>query len=94
LDLLYQHKYTIIDWPVGVPAIGPDFCVKCLTADELQALTVPFLKEQMGTDYHSEAPGEDEEDLDNMVPVPDSSFHLRKWSPGEFNGLWISVLPV
>ncbi|KAI6156268.1 hypothetical protein EDD17DRAFT_1512594 [Pisolithus thermaeus] len=54
LDLLFTHKYTIVDWPAGVPAISQHFNVKHLTADELHALTVPFLKEQMGNDYHTE----------------------------------------
>ncbi|KAI6095848.1 hypothetical protein EDD16DRAFT_1720460 [Pisolithus croceorrhizus] len=55
LDLLFTHKHTIIDWPAGVPAISRNFNVKRLTADELRALTVPFLKEQMGKDYEMEA---------------------------------------
>ncbi|KIO02052.1 hypothetical protein M404DRAFT_28036 [Pisolithus tinctorius Marx 270] len=62
LDLLYVHQYTITDWPAGVPAVGLDFNVKCLNADELCALTVPFLKESMHADYHAEAPLDEEED--------------------------------
>ncbi|KAI6009557.1 hypothetical protein F5J12DRAFT_782065 [Pisolithus orientalis] len=59
LDLLYVHQYTITDWPAGVPAVGLDFNVKHLNADELHALTVPFLKESMGADYLAEAPLDD-----------------------------------
>ncbi|KAI6114654.1 hypothetical protein EV401DRAFT_2074060 [Pisolithus croceorrhizus] len=71
LDLLFTHKHTIIDWPAGVPAISRNFNVKCLTADELRALTVPFLKEQMGKDYEMEATVDDEDDHgDFVVPVP------------------------
>ncbi|KAI6008699.1 hypothetical protein F5J12DRAFT_782162 [Pisolithus orientalis] len=58
-----------------------DFNVKCLNADELCALTVPFLKESMGADYHAEAPLDDEEDqAEYLVPLPNSSFYLKKWT--------------
>ncbi|KAI6019756.1 hypothetical protein F5J12DRAFT_890060 [Pisolithus orientalis] len=78
LDLLFIHKHTIVDWPAGVPAVGPDFNVKCLNANELCALTVPFLTEQMEQDYKLEAPAEEEED--HIVPVPASSFYLKHWT--------------
>lgn len=78
LDLLFVHKHTVVDWPAGVPAVGPDFNVKRLNADELHALTVPFLKEQMEQDYNLEAPAEEEED--HFVPVPASSFYLKHWT--------------
>ncbi|KAI6004559.1 hypothetical protein EDC04DRAFT_2611648 [Pisolithus marmoratus] len=81
LDLLFAHKYTIIDWPGGVPAVSQNFNVKCLNADELCALTGPFLKEQMGNDYHMEATVEDEDDHANdVVPVPAVSFSLKPWT--------------
>ncbi|KAI6015822.1 hypothetical protein BKA83DRAFT_4498528 [Pisolithus microcarpus] len=81
LDLLFAHKHTIVDWPAGVPAINQDFNVKRLTADELRALTVPFLKEQMGNDYHVEAAVEGEDDRgDYIVPEPASSFRLKPWT--------------
>ncbi|KAI6003500.1 hypothetical protein F5J12DRAFT_783565 [Pisolithus orientalis] len=58
-----------------------DFNVKCLNADELCALTVPFLKESMGADYHAEAPLDDEEDqAEYLVPLLNSSFYLKKWT--------------
>ncbi|KAI6014601.1 hypothetical protein BKA83DRAFT_4129797 [Pisolithus microcarpus] len=86
LDLLYVHQYTLVDWPVGVPAVSADFNVKCLNADELQSLTLPFLKEQMGDDYLSEVPGDDEDvDDDHLVPVPRSSFYLQDWSAGQLD---------
>ncbi|KAI6119182.1 hypothetical protein EDD16DRAFT_1706870 [Pisolithus croceorrhizus] len=81
LDLLFTHKHTIIDWPAGVPAISRNFNVKRLTADELRALTVPFLKEQMGKDYEMEAMVDDEDNHgDFVVPVPTSSFCLEPWT--------------
>ncbi|KAI5993127.1 hypothetical protein F5J12DRAFT_786008 [Pisolithus orientalis] len=80
LDLLYVHQCTITDWPAGVPAVGPDFNVKCLNADELHALTVPFLKESMGADYHAEAPLDDEDQAEYLVPLLNSSFYLKKWT--------------
>ncbi|KAI5988568.1 hypothetical protein EDD15DRAFT_2371267 [Pisolithus albus] len=84
-----------MDWPVHVPTVGPDFNIRRLNADELSALVVPFLKEQMGLDYNAEAPGEDE-DQDGPMIVLSSSFHLKKWTseqvalfrladPGMFN---------
>ncbi|KAI5998980.1 hypothetical protein F5J12DRAFT_784822 [Pisolithus orientalis] len=73
-------EYTITDWPAGVPAVGLDFNAKCLNADELCALTVPFLKESMGADYHAEAPLDDEEDqAEYLFPLLNSSFYLKKW---------------
>ncbi|KIN99270.1 hypothetical protein M404DRAFT_30692 [Pisolithus tinctorius Marx 270] len=80
LNLLYMHQYTIVDWPAAVPAVGLDFNIKGLSADELHALTVPFLKEQMGAYFHSEVHVEDEGD-DSLVPVPMASFDLREWTP-------------
>ncbi|KAI6011457.1 hypothetical protein BKA83DRAFT_4131866 [Pisolithus microcarpus] len=81
LDLLFTHKHTIVDWPARVPAINQDFNVKSLTADELHALTVPFLKEQMGSDYHIEAAVEGEDDCgDYIVLAPVSSFCLKLWT--------------
>ncbi|KAI6021051.1 hypothetical protein EDC04DRAFT_2607392 [Pisolithus marmoratus] len=56
LDVLYAAQYTVIDWPAHVPAVGPDFNIRCLNANELHGLVVPFLKEQMGADYYAEAP--------------------------------------
>ncbi|KAI6097828.1 hypothetical protein F5141DRAFT_1219920 [Pisolithus sp. B1] len=81
LDLLFTHKYAIVDWPVEVPAISQHFNVKCLTADELHALTVPFLKEQMGNDYHTETRiDDDDEHGDYIVPEPALSFSLKPWT--------------
>ncbi|KAI6096647.1 hypothetical protein F5141DRAFT_1220609 [Pisolithus sp. B1] len=81
LDLLFTHKYVIVDWPVGVPAISQHFNVKHLTADELCALTVPFLKEQMGNDYPMETRiDDDDEHGDYIVPEPASSFSLKPWT--------------
>ncbi|KIN95979.1 hypothetical protein M404DRAFT_33726 [Pisolithus tinctorius Marx 270] len=78
---LPDFNYTITDWPAGVPAVGLDFNVKCPNADELCALTVPFLKESMGADYHAEAPLDEEEDqAEYLVPFPNSSFYLKKWT--------------
>ena len=73
----------IIDWPAGVDAVGLTFNVKSLTADELQALTVPFLKEQMGADYYAEGPGEDNEGTGLVVPTPKLSFSLQHWTTGK-----------
>ncbi|KAI6003497.1 hypothetical protein F5J12DRAFT_893702 [Pisolithus orientalis] len=80
LNLLYMHQYTIVNWPAAVSTVGPDFNIKGLSADKLCALTVPFLKEQMGADFHSEVHVEDEGD-DSLVPVPMASFDLREWTP-------------
>ncbi|KAI6095697.1 hypothetical protein F5141DRAFT_1068113 [Pisolithus sp. B1] len=81
LDLLFTHKYTIVDWPAGVPAISQHFNVKCLTADELHALTVPFLKEQISNDYHMETRiDDDDEHGDYIVPEPALSFSLKPWT--------------
>ena len=83
LNLLYEHQYMIIYWPAGVDAVGPSFNVKSLTADELHALTVPFLKEQMGADYFTEGLGDNNKGTGQVVPTPKSSFYLQHWTTGE-----------
>ena len=80
LDILYKHQLTIIDWPAGVSAPGADFKLRQLSADELRALVVPFLKEHMGDYYTAEGP--DDAQCGNIV-VPPSSFQFQKWSEGE-----------
>ncbi|KIM63458.1 hypothetical protein SCLCIDRAFT_24139 [Scleroderma citrinum Foug A] len=80
LNLLYEHQYVIINWPAGVDAVGPNFNVKSLTADELRTLTVPFLKEQMGVDYFAEGLGDDDEGTGQVVPTPKSFFYLQHWT--------------
>ncbi|KAI6015957.1 hypothetical protein EDC04DRAFT_2608636 [Pisolithus marmoratus] len=97
LDLLYLHQYTLVDWPAGVCAIGADFNVKCLNANELHSLTVPFLKEEMGANYLLEAPLDNDEDEDDvadegLVPVPGSSFYLADWTSGIFTSMEHNVL--
>ncbi|KIN96490.1 hypothetical protein M404DRAFT_33195 [Pisolithus tinctorius Marx 270] len=35
----------------------------------------------MGADYHAEAPlGDDEDQAEYLVPLPNSSFYLKKWT--------------
>ncbi|KAI5985669.1 hypothetical protein EDC04DRAFT_3000384 [Pisolithus marmoratus] len=34
LDLLFSHKYTIFDWPSGVPAMGNDYHMEATVEDE------------------------------------------------------------
>ncbi|KAI6099167.1 hypothetical protein F5141DRAFT_1066735 [Pisolithus sp. B1] len=46
--------------------------------------------EQMGVDYHAEAPGE-EEDQDGPMIVLSSLFHLKKWTPD--SQAFLGVLP-
>ncbi|KAL4065810.1 hypothetical protein V8B97DRAFT_2025598 [Scleroderma yunnanense] len=61
-------------------AVCPSFNVKSLNADELQALTAPFLKEQMRADYYTEGPGENDEGAGQVVPTLKSSFYLQHWT--------------
>ncbi|KAI6025467.1 hypothetical protein EDC04DRAFT_2606255 [Pisolithus marmoratus] len=89
LDVLYTAQYTVIDWPAHVPAVGPDVNIRCLNANELHGLVVPFLKEQVGADYYAEAPGEDQ-DQDGSMVVPSLSFDLKKWTPRQ---AFLRVLP-
>ena len=80
LDILYKHQLTIIDWPAGVSAPGADFKLRQLSANELCALVVPFLKEHMGDYYTAEGP--DDAQCGKIV-VPPSSFQFQKWSESE-----------
>ena len=79
---MYIHRHTIINWPAGVTAIGSDFSTKSLSADELCALAVLFLKDQMGDDYAAE-PGDPDEDTMSLIPMPKASFFLREWTQGK-----------
>ncbi|KAI6098811.1 hypothetical protein EDD16DRAFT_1527081 [Pisolithus croceorrhizus] len=79
--MFHGRHYWICCLPIRVPAISQHFNVKCLTADELCVLTVPFLKEQMGNDYHMETRiDDDDEHGDYIVPEPASSFSLKPWT--------------
>ncbi|KAI6033062.1 hypothetical protein F5J12DRAFT_779407 [Pisolithus orientalis] len=80
LNLPYMHQHTIVNWPAAVPTVSPDFNIKGLSADELHALAVPFLKEQMGAEFHSEVHADDDGD-DSLVLVPTASCDLREWTP-------------
>ena len=84
LNLLFVYRYTIVDWPAGIPAVGASFNVKSLNADELQDFTVPFLKKQMDAAYCAK---EDNEGA-GVVPLPKSSLLLKDWTTGELSWIW------
>ena len=84
---LYIHWHTIINWPAGVTAIGPKFSTKSLIADELHALAIPFLKDQMGDDYAAE-PGDPDKDVTSLIQMPKALFFLREWTQGRLDWHW------
>jgi hypothetical protein len=62
LDILYAEKLCIHDWPAGVPPPGPDFDLKALSASQLRALVVPYLRHHLGVMYEADLGQEDEDD--------------------------------
>jgi hypothetical protein len=62
LDILYAEKLCIHDWPAGVPPPGPDFDLKALSASQLHALVVPYLRHHLGVMYEADLGQEDEDD--------------------------------
>ncbi|KAJ8581493.1 hypothetical protein M405DRAFT_847013 [Rhizopogon salebrosus TDB-379] len=62
LDTLYAEKLCIHDWPAGVPPPGPDFDLKALSASQLRALVVPYLRRHLGVMYEADLGQEDEDD--------------------------------
>ncbi|KAJ8580672.1 hypothetical protein M405DRAFT_869310 [Rhizopogon salebrosus TDB-379] len=62
LDTLYAEKLCIHDWPAGVPPPGPDFDLKALSASQLRALVVPYLRRHLGVMYEADLGKEDEDD--------------------------------
>ena len=72
-----QVACVAYDFSTGVTAIGPKFSTKSLSADELRALAVPFLKDQMGDDYAAE-PGDPDKDVTSLIQMPKALFFLRE----------------
>ena len=64
LNTLYAEKLCIHDWPAGVPPPGPDFDLKALSASQLRALVVPYLRIHLGVMYEADL-GQDDEDDDS-----------------------------
>lgn len=88
LNSLYTHQVQIIDWPVGVPPVGPDFVFKDLNTDELKALVVPYLKRCMGRDYEAELIRVEPKDQKRRgrktaVKIPDEELKFEPWSNGK-----------
>src|SRR5882757_3895970 len=89
LNSLYLHQVQVTDWPVGVPAVGPDFVFKDLNTNELKALIVPYLKRCMGCDYHVELIRVETKDQKrknkskSSVTIPDEELMFEPWSDCE-----------
>ncbi|KAG1882246.1 hypothetical protein F4604DRAFT_1921988 [Suillus subluteus] len=64
LNTLYVEQLCIHDWPAGVPPPGPDFDLKAVSASQLRALVVPYLRMHLGAMYEVDL-GQDDEDDDS-----------------------------
>jgi hypothetical protein len=64
LNTLYVEQLFILNWPAGVPPPGPDFDLKVLSASQLCALVVPYLRMHLGAMYEVDL-GQDDEDDDS-----------------------------
>jgi hypothetical protein len=64
LNTLYVEQLFILNWPAGVPPPGPDFDLKALSASQLRALVVPYLRMHLGAMYEVDL-GQDDEDNDS-----------------------------
>jgi 5'-3' exonuclease len=62
LDILYTSQLCIYDWPAGVPPPGPDFDLKSLSASQLHALVVPYLRMHLLDMYEAEECRDEDED--------------------------------
>ncbi|KAG2738785.1 hypothetical protein P692DRAFT_20882339 [Suillus brevipes Sb2] len=63
-NTLYVEQLFILNWPAGVPPPGPDFDLKALSASQLRALVVPYLRMHLGAMYEVDL-GQDDEDDDS-----------------------------
>ncbi|KAG1882377.1 hypothetical protein F4604DRAFT_1921545 [Suillus subluteus] len=64
LNTLYVEQLCIHNWPAGVPPPGPDFDLKAVSASQLRALVVPYLRMHLGAMYEVDL-GQDDEDDDS-----------------------------
>ncbi|KAG2093766.1 uncharacterized protein F5147DRAFT_779283 [Suillus discolor] len=61
LNTLYVEQLFILNWLTSVPPPGPDFDLKALSASQLCALVVPYLRMHLGAMYEVDL-GQDDED--------------------------------
>lgn len=94
LNSLYTHRVQIINWPAGVPPVGPDFVFKDLSTDELKALVVPYLKRCMERDYEAELVRVEPKDQKRRnrgkmvaVKIPDEELMFEPWSDGKIDSI-------
>jgi hypothetical protein len=77
LNTLYAEKLCIHDWPAGVPPPSPDCDLKALSAGQLHALVVPYLRMHLGVMYEADL-GQDDEDDDSEAETAKAKTRKRK----------------
>ncbi|KAG1738080.1 uncharacterized protein EDB91DRAFT_1082840 [Suillus paluster] len=88
LNTLYIEQLCIHDWPAGVPPPGPDFDLKAVSASQLRALVVPYLRMHLGAidAKTKKRKGKSKKSNDNrrtkgkIVEEPDMVLSIREWS--------------
>ncbi|KAG1781438.1 hypothetical protein EV702DRAFT_1192927 [Suillus placidus] len=84
LNTLYVEQLFILNWPAGVPPPGPDFDLKALSASQLCALVVPYLRMHLGAMYKVDL-GQDDEDDDSEAEIAKTKKHKGKYKKSNDN---------
>ncbi|KAI6010669.1 hypothetical protein F5J12DRAFT_781686 [Pisolithus orientalis] len=80
LEFVRRNSLVIINWPLGVPPLGPGFEYKKLKADALCQLVVPYLQRKLGSMYDRQSDDNDNDDekndhLDGVLEV-----EIKPWN--------------
>ncbi|KIN96979.1 hypothetical protein M404DRAFT_32701 [Pisolithus tinctorius Marx 270] len=78
LEFIRRNSLVIINWPLGVPPLGPGFEYKKLKADALCQLVVPYLRRKLGSMYDGQSDDNDNEKndcLDGVLEV-----EIKPWN--------------
>ncbi|KAI6150896.1 hypothetical protein BKA82DRAFT_4013522 [Pisolithus tinctorius] len=68
LEFVRKNSLIIINWPLGVPPLGPGFEYKKLKADALCQLVVPYLQRKLGSMYDDKK----NDHLDDVMSLRDA----------------------
>ncbi|KAI6030654.1 hypothetical protein F5J12DRAFT_779752 [Pisolithus orientalis] len=78
LEFVRKNSLIIINWPLGVPPLGPGFEYKKLKADVLCQLVVPYLWRKLGSMYDRQSDDNNDKKNDHLDGVPE--VEIKPWN--------------